>query len=571
MGKPMNEQKKTVELDSTGSSWTNVELNGEGVHIVKCTILAGTDVEEVSKRTKVIMGNFKLERKLELDGEDVFEITTQRTFRGDAEEVMRQLRKEGAIVNRARASDCLNALLKGGNLPVEKGHASYGVFVTEEGKLELCYDPYPRTETQQQIKKQVHENLKERATLEVFNDWIKTQDFWHGYEAYPIMGSSIMAPFNLVLKDHGQIVAYLYHISPESGLGKTFIAVLFTKELFGNRTLSADAVNSNYRLADAQESAGLLFVVEEAQSFDWKRFAVHLQQSAEQPQQDRRGTSSLGSRIYWSRSNFAFTGNFFPHKAKAMLVRMIKVPFDLTQLRERDKRKIELGELKAKLRPIGFRVVEAELERVEWDIKNLMSNIQIHAIEIEKLYGSFKDPRRASIYGYVYEGLKGWEALAIKLGSDWRVPSYEDFVSCVVRKIEPEMFESMEVPVTEFIAWWESWKAKNTQIKTYREESVSSDVHVIKGEGSIWREATERINGEELEGEVVTYPVLQLYESENRFKGPSVSISLADIGKGIEALAKLPYEEVYRTRRFGKKTKKSIFIPNNIVRGGIFR
>jgi len=530
----------------------DVVLEDDGVVLRKWR--ERNEVPQITSTRKIIIGRFKPLRKLELDGEAIFEVETTRKFRGNAEEVLAQLKREGVIVNKARASDAINALLSGLELPVERGHATYGVFKTETEELELCLEPQPRSESQARIKRQIGKKVHTEATPEDLAAWFRLREFWHPYELYPAMALAAIAPFALVLRDEGVMVPYLYHLSQESGLGKTELLRLFTRRLFGNEILSTDAIKSDYRLADTLDSYGGLISIEEAENFAWERFSPHLQLSAEQPLQDARGTGSLGSRPYWSRAVLGFSGNYFPTKRKALLVRFITVEFDRTALKER--RKLEnrkrLKAVERQLKPIGWRVVEAEIEAVK-TAEELVRRIEEHEERIEEVYpGSFEDPRRAGIWAVVYEGLQAWQRLAEKLGVDWQAPSYEEFVDEVVIKIEADAFAQVEAPAAQFIAWWHGWKATH-------EDGMGN----IKGEDKIWRFTTLKYNGEEIQGDVITRALLDIYERENKHKGSLAVLTLGNLAKGIESLYGIPYEELHKAWRIGGKVQKGCFIPSD--------
>ena len=56
-------------------------------------------------------------------------------------------------------------------------------------------------------------------------------------------------------------------------------------------------------------------------------------------------------------------------------------------------------------------------------------------MELKKLYKGFIDPRRATAWAIVYEGLKIWELASKKYELEWRAPPYTDFVEQVIDKI----------------------------------------------------------------------------------------------------------------------------------------
>jgi hypothetical protein len=555
-------KKSKVELFSNpekGGEDVVLNENGNGIALVKWAYANPIEhnfLKVIKSERKVVMGQIKPIRKLELDGEDVFEIKTTRSFIGNAEEIQMELKKQGVIVNKSKASDCINALLQGLELPVEKGHATYGIFLNGELKLELCLNPHPRTEIQKQLHRQINRHTTIEASKRDLEAYFNVLSFWHDYEVLPVMSASVLAPLNLALRGRGFMVPNIYNVAEQSGLGKSEVTIIFCTKLFGVSSEPIDSINSPYRFADKLDSGGVLFPISEAENFNWEKWGPHLQHSSESPHQDRRGSGDYQNRLYLSRFGFVFTGNYLNCKRKASLVRLIRVEFDRTKLRERIEKRSEYVKVKKHLKAIGWRIVEAELERIEWDIDVLLDLIETHASEIESLYkGSFDDPRRATAWGYIYEGLKAWEFFAKQLGCDWKAPSYEEFVSSVVDNIEPETFRSVEAPASQFITWWESWKSLNT----------ISGVGP-KGFGEIW----DSKNTDREKGDVITKSVLALYEKENRYKGPIASISLVDLGKGVASLYGYSNGDIYKERKIAGKTYKTVLIPDKqkILEGG---
>ena len=545
----MAQQAKMVILEKSDFGSKYAEVSDNALKLITETEKKGkTYTKEV-----IVVRNFKPTKRIELDGETVFEAKSGRSIRGNIKEILEELSKNGQISNRAAAPDCISSILTGLNIPTIKGHATYGVY-PQGDSLEFCTEPLTRSDSHKKIKREIDKYKDIEITQENFLKWVELTKFWNLYEILPIMGLSAIAPFSFVLRDKGVMVPYIYHLSQDSGLGKSELMRVFTTYLFGHVLLTADGINSPFRLSDSIDSFGGLLGVEEAESFKWERFSPHLQASAEQPQQDSRGTGSLNMRPYFSRAVLGFSGNSFPTRRKALLVRFIVVEFDRTAKTQRRKlsNRKSLKTIERSLKRIGFELVRAELEAVK-TAEELVKRIESHAEELEKIYaGDFKDPRRANAWGLIYEGLKVWERLAEKLKVDWQTLSYEEFVAEVINKIEFEAFNQVEPLVANFKAWWQAWKALNTQIK--------GDGIQIKGEGEIWREYTVEFDGREIKGDIISKPVLSLYEKENRGK---ISISLMDINKGIGALYGISFADLPKIFRINNKPMKVAFVPDN--------
>jgi len=509
----------------------------------------------------VIKGHFLPKRQLFLDNERVYEIETTRLFRGNAEEIMSFLKREGPIVSRNEASDAVNALLQGMKLPTVVSHATYGVYddtAEEPNHLILCLEPYTRSDIQQQIEREINQSIKAPISKEQLQLWFSLIQYWHPYEILPAMALSSIASFGYVLRNKGITVPYLYHFSMESGIGKTLVIVIFTEDLFGKKKQSFDSINSSYRLADTLDSYGGLIGIDEAEKFPWEKYASHIQQAVESPYQDKRGTPHLGSRDYLSRATLAFTSNHFPIKRKALLVRLIKVEYDAKALEQRkDKKQIEVvDELRKKLKPIGWRLVELELQRIHSDISVLIKNVQGHASVFRSKLHRIEDSRRPLDWAVIYEGLKIWERAAEKFKIDWQAPTYDEFIDEVILPNEAATFESLELPAEDFMSWWQMWKVKNILRDMYDTET--------KGKGDVWCPKTLKYNDVDYIGDVVTNSVIQEYVKEKQTTTTTPINNLATLGKAISSMTDLPYELVYKVWKGGdfKISTKGTFIPH---------
>lgn len=524
-------------------------VTDEGVWLLK------KDEGNIKDKIEVLRGHFKPVNRIELDGELLFEVELNEKIVGNAREIFQRLQIDGNITDRRYSQDAVNRILLGMAKNIIHAHSTFGVYLEENGHLKLCLNPIPRTESQKQAVIEVNKSgaLKEEIMKEKLEAWMQILNFWELYEVFPIMGISIMSPFALELRKKGLLFPYIYHYSQESGLGKTATARIFTEMLFGKKIESADAVNSKYRLADALDSYGGLIAVNEAEKLAWKAHITHFMNATESEIQDKRGTPNLGSRRYFSRGTFVFTGNKFPITGKPKLVRFLKIEFNEGKKLDRTRKENRISlyyEIK-KLKPIGFRLVKLELERIGYDIENMVNNIHSHAAEIENIFGVFEDGRRATAWGIVYEGLKIWEYACRKYGVEWNTPNYEEFVTNVVKKVEASTFESKEIPAEDFIAWWESWKAKNI-IRVY----ATGDV-IIKGKGKIWDEKTPEINGKEVVGDIITNAILREYRRD----GGELQ-TMPELAKGISLLFGIPYNSVYKVWKIGGKSMKGVFIPH---------
>ena len=539
-----------VLLEASEKTRLEAELDENGIKLLR--IKSDGALPEVLGEKKIITGTFKPVRKIQLEnGETIFEVHTSRVVRGTAPEILNYLTQTGAVVNRARASDAVNAILTGIELPTTKGHAAVGVY-SNDGRLELCLEPYTRSDSQERIWRQIKRRCVKELKAEYIQPYLSVLQLWHACEVLPAFGLSVMAPFAYVLRENGILVPYLYHLSPESGLGKTELLKIFSTRLFGLNLLSSDAIRTEFRLADVLDSAGALVGIEEAESFPWNKHSAHLQAAAEQPMQNLRGTGGLGMRTYLSRAVFGFSGNIFRVKRKSTLVRLIKIDFDANAAAERRKpenRKM-LKELTSKMRCAGWEIVRIATEALG-SVERLIEHISRLAEAIEVAYPlSFKDPRRADVWAVIYAGVQMWEYTANQCGIVWKAPNVSEFVRDVVTPIESAMFEQAELPVMEFLNWWESWRALKRKTDG-----------TIPGEDEIWRYAEIEHGGQKISGTVVTRALISEFEREMRTELP-----LSEIARGVEALTGIPRKTLMKTYKISGKVCKGVLIPDNIER-----
>ncbi len=562
----MDEEKRWIEKGNKPellfdlSDDENIRLTSSGMQLIKerkrRNIKTG-EIETDESYRHIFKGHFSPLKRLELDNEMFFEVETRQCFRGNVEDIINQLRKEGGVVNKARIADAVNCVLHGSDVETITGYSTYGVY-ENDARLHLCLNPYPITEIQVRVDRDIKNALKIPLNKTNVECWFSVPGFWDKYEVYPVLGLSIMAPFALILRDKGIIVPNIFHVSPESGLGKTESMKAYSQSLFGRRIISSDAINSDFRLADNLDSYGGLICVEEGESFNWGRFSPHLQLSAEQPLQDIRGKPNLGSRQYWSRAVLGFTGNYFPVKRKATLVRFVAVDFNRNKAKERRGKKKDLRLAMKKLKPIGWKIAEIEVNELDSSISNLIDQIEKHEYNLDEKYaGGFTDPRRSKSWAIIFEGLRLWGVVAKTYNVDWSPPTIDEFIETVVSPNETRAFENVEVPAEAFISWWESWCAKNKENITIGDDYNKKTVKEVKGKNDIWREAC----AENYSGHVITKAVLSLYEQDNKHKVFLPINTLTDLGKGIAALYGLNMSKIYKDWKFGRKTLKGVFIP----------
>jgi len=75
----------------------------------------------------------------------------------------------------------------------------------------------------------------------------------------------------------------------------------------------------------------------------------------------------------------------------------------------------------------------------------------------------------------------------------------------------------------------------------------------------------ETVDGKEVDGDFLTTAITDVYEKENKHKGPWASITLKDLRKGVEAKTGLTDDEVPDTKQIDGKPQRIAFLPGIIL------
>jgi hypothetical protein len=529
--------------DLSSSSW--VEYTDDNV-LVKKTDRGKKGINE----RIVYKGLFNPIQKLNIDGNKFYEIDLHERIIGNVRDILNFMRLHGGVISNNDLSDCVNAVISSMELPIKYGHSTYGVY-NDNNKLSLCLDPYCITDEQKRIKLQIRWALNEPLSKESIEGYVKTLKFWNPYEVLLAFSYGIMSPFAYVLKEKNILIPYPFHSSPENSLGKSLVAKIFSQNLYGVISESMASVYSDFRIADTLDSFCGPKCIDEAQKYNWNsKLGEKIKQSAENPLQDKRGASDKSTQIYYSRLIGIFTGNGFPITGNPDLVRIFRVEFDMNKKPERinPKKSKTLLKLVRQLRPIGFRFVENELNDLKYDLNELINRAEKYGDDIVGHYGKFSDARRPTAWGFIYEGLKAWERVCKKYEVDWTAPAIKKFTNDVVKIIEGFTFESKEIPVEDFLDWFENYKDKDGE----------------KLLGKTWLDNHNlEVKGKNYYGYVITSPVLKAY---NRTTKHSEIKNMGDLARSISALSGLPLNEIYEGKvfKFGDKTKRGVFLENKI-------
>jgi hypothetical protein len=552
----MKEDKSINWKTKFGNQLLEIPLSDSSrVKLMEKGILYEKDSQTGVSTRVVYQGRFQPIRKLRIDEEVLYEVHTNINILGNLNKIQETMKSQGGVLCKNSLSDCINGIVSGADLKEEMGHAAYGVY-EENGRLTLCVGPYPLSSEQERIVEQVNDAVEETLSKEKIQNYISVIRNWDFYEVCICMSYGIMAMFASILKEKKIMIAYPFHSSPEHGLGKSLIALIFSQRLFGIVSESMGAVCTSFRLTDALDSFCGLKCIDESDKYAWDgELGNHIKQSAESRFQGKRGNPDKTSRIYHARLVPCFTGNSFNIKGRSNLVRFFRVEFNIAKKQQRSRQDISLKlwtEVDS-LRPIGFKLVESELKSINYSLDDLCNRIREYGKQIADEYGEFCDSRRAPAWGVVYEGLKAWERICDDNLVEWKAPPIKDFVRDVVRKVEAFTFETKLIPLEDFLEWF----------MDYRVLDVSSN-GVSKTENIQWKTYSLKTLGKnEIDGYVVTAPIIKRYNRDN----PEGAITnLGDLARCVVQKTGLNIEAIYETRRFkiGEMTRKGVFIPDSL-------
>jgi len=558
--KKQQEQKKQNDVitETELDEWTKVVLTKEGIFLDKISGRDKTTGEEIWLRKKVYIGPFRPKEKLLVDGFTVVRYMGVGEQIDDFQCIVRRMKKEGGVVSKNLIEDCVNAVCL--DLQTRTGHATYGVY-EKNGNLSLCLDALPIKEAQKRVKIRCNDALDQQLTKEALIPYIELINHWHPYEILPSMGMGTISPFALMLRKKGYLICHIAHFSPAPKLGKSTVQHVYSHYLFNIFPVSGDSIGSRYRLSTVIDSICGFISIDEAENLNWREMTDLLKESPENYMCNIRGTPDLGIIEFLSRGVLGINCNRFKINDESVLVRILKIEFDNTCVSERGGNPEKVEELKHiidQLEPIGWRLIEIELEDLKYSFDELLRRISVHETNLKERYSKFIDPRRVATYAAIYEGLKIWELAASKWGVDWRAPSYDDFVTQVVDKVERSTEEAGEPAIVDFFHWWEMWKVKNTRKEYLRDDDLEK---VIVGKGEIWTDGKTIEHGKKTyEGEVITGTVLREYKADKQAKIDS----LPDVAKAVEQKTGIPKAKLLKPWDIEGNTRWAVFIPKDI-------
>src|SRR5579872_3311499 len=297
------------QREQVGESWEfqegrSIRWRHDGVELV-------IDRVKNSPRIPVITGYLRPERSVVVEGWTYFQVLLgpgQRVT-ASADDLLKRLERDGRIRNRKLGHDVLIELLWKMAPDSAAAYPTYGLYTRPSGELEVCTAPVPIRDEQLGAHEQLTPGLLYAPQPGDIAAYAAFLEFYHPYEVLPAMGLSAISPAAHVLRTNDFFVPHAWHWSIAHGLGKSLVAVAFSRSLWGRSMVSGSAVNSEFRLSAHLDAANVPLTIDEAESISFHRLGADLKASAERPVISRRGTTHLNMVPYSSRCVLFFTGN----------------------------------------------------------------------------------------------------------------------------------------------------------------------------------------------------------------------------------------------------------------------
>jgi hypothetical protein len=524
--KEQRESENDAQRESRGKDWEFQE--GKYIRWRNGGITLAIDRgagKEIS--IPVFAGYFRPIRTVVVEGWTYFEVELEAgsPFTASADEILKRLERDGRVRNRKLGHDILVEVLNEMSRAAGKAYPTAGVYENQEGALQLCTTPVPVREEQLLAHQEIKDGLELEATPEDVQRYLDFLPFFHPYEVLPAAGLAAIAPAAYALRSRDVFVPHLFHWSHEHGLGKSTVASVFSRCLWGRKETSGPSINSEFRLAVALDSCCVPQCIEEGERVDLQRLGPMIKTSAERQIVAKRGTTMLTQIPYTSRALQFYTGNRFPARSGSQIARFLAPHFDSSQTHRREEQKPDLDALRQKLRPIGS-ILARQLVLEFPTLGALMLRIRdLEAAIAKEARGSLHDIRSPQMWAVVRIGLELWGSVAAAKGLKWQPPSIAEFAREVVLPVDAQTFEGEETIIAAFRSWFAGWKVQNTArvsvLENADRERWRHDADV-KGRGEIWMEGSLQVGAKHVPGTFVTKPLVDWY---NRFAQPDLQIS----------------------------------------------
>ncbi|MHB8603712.1 MAG: hypothetical protein ACYDCK_00540 [Thermoplasmatota archaeon] len=519
-----------------------------------------TSTGKGESRVAVIAQPFDALRVVRTENEERLVVRTTKEISGTFEEIHRLLDRDGLFLKPGQAKEVLahirHDLVKRGL--VESGRETFEAYSDENGALRLPENCYPRPGAHTDEYLAVRSIIDYEPTPDDWRAFAEFDSFFMPKEKMPARAACAAAPFARLLRSRRYVVAHVFHLSTNGGVGKTTVARAYSGSAWNVEMQSGEDLSSDFRFAFFLSGPGTPLVVDEAEKFDWARCGAAIKKATESDGVTVRGTRDLGMVRFPSRRILIFTANSLPPLPGPTLARLCVVRYNEERAKVDRATRQRLDAASAKLKPVGPALARAGIKR--WPrLDALVAEIEATAVEIENAHGAFRDNRRARAWAVTLAFLRVWEDAS---GGIVKAPSVVEFVRDVVAPVEIDTFSAQMDRLDLFRAWFAAWRAN--QRHQDREGRP-----VVQGEGETWAEHVYEspTTRKRHEGHLVTNAVLQEFnEGEQRRPGSKIP-ALAELARLVVETYPIRKDDLtdsagwVRLHEIGSRRQRAVFVP----------
>jgi hypothetical protein len=474
---------------------------------------------------------------------------------GTFEELYAALRRSGRILDKRHGQDLLALLAQDvrSRLGVESGRETYEVFTDEPtGRLTTPIQAFPQPNDQAEEWNKLLRLLDYKPTTDEWEAFLEFEGHFTPKEVLPAKAACAYAPFARLLRTSRIIVPSPFHVSSNSGSGKTAVAEAYSKRAWGRDNIPGKDLNSDFRFAYYLSGACTTLTVEEAESFDWEKHGATIKHALESATVASRGRKDLSMVRYPSRRVLLFTANHLPALGGPTLARLFVVRFSEDRRNITRDQQASFDAAETRLGPVGPSLGQAGL-RLWKTHDELIKSIHERAQEIEEAYGGrFSDNRRARCWAMAHLGLEAWEEASNGIHV---VPPVYEFVEEVVRPIEQDAAGFRQDRLATFKGWFDRYRS---------EKPLGGGQEVLWGLGS-W---TSPNTGRSYQGFLITRGLLEEYDRQMRTT-PGLQIGqLAELPRLVSEAYPISLESlkdekgnVPRCRFAGDRRQRAAWVP----------
>ena len=474
-------------------------------------------------------------------------------------------------------------------------YATFGVFEYDapgmkEKILFMNLDPRSQTDDQKIIFDKIGPYLKANELLVPLRTkdlapYVVFNNYYHPYEIYPIVGSSMITPFSSFVKGDRHILANIIIYTPEVTVGKTTAVAGWTESMWANPVEKADSFNSVFRYTSRLSAASLAMGVDEIEALH-QSIQSAMKTDAERTTGGRRGTRDQKINVYSALGSVIGSSNVQPINKVPVAKRhvIIHAADDLETLTKIAGQVEEYNENYALLRTIGYRILHELMSLMYSQVvtkRTFLENLHKNIGALRRLPGiRWHDPTRPDTWGVLLTGVELWEAACdlhdlptryfhFHLGNEEAVEkslveTCERFYREVIAPNEITTFEMKVAPIVEFLSWFTWLRGERTYNRRVRDaDGDFIDVPEVRGSEELYVECELPLPGFKVGRAVLT-----------KFKEKHADVPISDLKQlttqaaiyaGLDPTDVLDKDGNCPSIRVGRSTDRVAWVPRDLT------